>query len=128
MRLLLFCCLLTGLCGCGSSKDVLVTDPQVLVGDWRAEANLPSGRRTLVLHVGRAENGALRATLDSPDTNTYGLAVNTISLQNGRLRFRLEVYQAEYDGLILGTRDMIRGRLRYDDGSSYLVTFERMIL
>ena len=67
-------------------------------GAWQGTINSAAGKLRLVLRVSKAANGALKATLDSPDQGAMGLPVDAISFGDSYLRFEMKAIQATFDG------------------------------
>jgi len=53
---------------------------QDIVGDWNGKLTIGQAELRLVLHITKAADGSLTATLDSIDQGAPGIAVNTICL------------------------------------------------
>ena len=72
---------------------------QDMAGDWQGTLMLDTpAELRIVLHVAKADDGHLKATMDSPDQNIMGMPVNNFSLQNSRLTFTVDAARGSYDG------------------------------
>ena len=81
-------------------------------GAWQGTINSAAGKLRLVLRVSKADNGALKATLDSPDQGAMGLPVDAISLSDSFLRFEMKAIQATFDGGLSRDGTEIAGSFR----------------
>jgi len=69
-------------------------------GDWQGTLDTGMGHLRLVLHITKAGDGNLKATLDSPDQGIAGMPVDSISLEGGKLHFTLNAAKGSYDGTL----------------------------
>jgi pimeloyl-ACP methyl ester carboxylesterase len=81
-------------------------------GAWQGTINSAARKLRLVLRVSKADNGALKATLDSPDQGAMGLPVDAISLSDSFLRFEMKAIQATFDGGLSRDGTEIAGSFR----------------
>ena len=68
-------------------------------GDWRGTLDAGAAKLDLVIHIVR-KDGALSATLDSPDQGATGLPVDSISVTGKSLRFEMKSLGANYEGVL----------------------------
>ena len=61
-------------------------------------------RLRLVFHIERGADGALHATLDSPDQNATGIAVDTAVFDAPHLQLEIARLHARFDGTLDGDR------------------------
>src|SRR6185369_17875291 len=65
-------------------------------GDWKGTLNAGGTRLDLLLHVTQ-KDGALIATLDSPDQGATGLLIDSITVTGKSLRFEMKSLGATYE-------------------------------
>jgi uncharacterized protein len=80
-----------------------------LEGHW--SGSLPAGDAVLhlVLHVSKAADGSLQATIDSLDQGVYGIEVTAITLKDSILRFSVVSAGASYEGKLSANHASIEG-------------------
>ena len=71
---------------------------QNLVGDWQGTLRVQTAELRLVLHVSKDDTGNLKATLDSVDQDTFGIAVTSITLTGSDLKFSVLAVNGSYQG------------------------------
>lgn len=96
---------------------------QTIVGTWRGPIKLPQGDLTFVLNVG-GTTGKYMATADSPDQNSYGIAVDTLIFDGEILRFSIEQLRVKYEGVIVQP-DSISGDF-VQNGATFPLGFKRV--
>src|SRR4030095_12309179 len=77
-----------------SQEQIVQVKPE---GDWKGTLDAGGTKLDLVLHVIK-KDGALSATLDSPDQGATGLAIDSISLTGKSLKFEMKSLGASYEG------------------------------
>ena len=92
-------------------------------GDWRGTLDAGSAKLDLILHIVK-KNGALTATLDSPDQGATGLAVDSITVSGKSLRFEMKSLGADYEGVFSSDGSQIEGEFR-QQGQKLPLTFKR---
>jgi hypothetical protein len=100
--------------GPGSPTTASAGSPVVhgLDGTWQGEITDQNGWRPLILHVSTDKNGALAATLDSPDSpwgNESGLPLWGVRLDGNRFEFDLPALNDTYSGTLSADGSTIRG-------------------
>lgn len=80
-----------GVCA-GQAQDV--------TGDWMGSLQMGMGQIRIVLHVTKAADGTLKATLDSPDQGVVGMPVESITLEGSKLKFTANVVKGSYEGTV----------------------------
>ncbi|MGD0695275.1 MAG: hypothetical protein ABSB82_10515 [Terriglobia bacterium] len=63
---------------------------QNVVGDWQGTLKANGAEVRVVLHVTKAENGSLKATMDSPDQMALGIPVTSIESRDSKLSFTVD--------------------------------------
>lgn len=61
-----------------------------LIGDWLGKMGLGDNSYEVILHIQKLENGALRATGESPDTGASGVETLAIVLSEGSVRMEFQ--------------------------------------
>lgn len=86
---------------------VTALQAQSIVGTWAGSLKLPQGELPLVLQVSE-DQGSLKATVDSPKQQAFGIVVNSIGFEEGGLRFAIAQINASYEGKLINA-DSIAG-------------------
>lgn len=58
---------------------------QDVTGDWQGSLKAAGAELRLVLHITKAADGTLKATLDSVDQNANGIPVSSVALKGSQL-------------------------------------------
>lgn len=87
------------------AKD-LIAGP--LNGSWAGRLPPQGDNLHLVLH-GETSSGGIRATIDSPDQNAYGIPVSLISLKGDVVFFRIDNLDVSYEGKLDAAAKKITG-------------------
>jgi fermentation-respiration switch protein FrsA (DUF1100 family) len=80
-----------------------------IVGDWQGTLTAGSAQLHLVLHVSRAQDGSLSATLDSVDQTAYGIPVSAITVKDGSLSMTVNAVRGTYEGEVNKDATEIKG-------------------
>lgn len=78
----------------------IATGAQDVAGDWQGTLTAGAAELHLVLHISKADSGALKATLDSVDQGAYGIPVTSISFKDSRLDFGVDSVHGSYTGAV----------------------------
>lgn len=113
--------LLASMAFAGSQEQIDQVKPD---GDWKGTLDAGVAKLDLVLHISR-KDGALSATLDSPDQGANGLAIESISVTGKSLRFELKSLGAEYEGVFSADGSQIEGQFS-QQGLRVPLTFKRI--
>ena len=81
-------------------------------GIWRGVLNSPVGKLRLVLKISKTADGALKASMDSPDQGAPDLSVDTITFKDSYLRFEMKDIDANFDGGLSRDGSEISGQFR----------------
>lgn len=92
-------------------------------GDWKATLEAAGTKLDLVLHIS-TKDGALAATIDSPDQGATGLPIDTISVNGKALKFEMKSLGANYDGVFSADGSQIEGQFS-QQGVRVPLTFKR---
>jgi hypothetical protein len=84
--------------GAVSLVSLAAAKPAV-VGDWKGALDVGGGNSLhIVVHVTQKQDGSLTGTLDSPDQNTTGIAITSMTYTDGALHFECSDIGGTYDG------------------------------
>jgi len=67
-------------------------------GVWEGVLEAMGMELRIVVHITREADGALKASMDSPDQGAMGLKVDEVSFKNGTLYFVMDAIGGEYEG------------------------------
>jgi pimeloyl-ACP methyl ester carboxylesterase len=112
--------LLVSIAFAGSQEQIQVK-PE---GDWKGTIDAGGVKLDLILHVS-SKDGALSATLDSPDQGATGLAIDSITVTGKSLRFEMKSLGASYEGVYSADGSQIEGQFSQQTARLPL-TFKRM--
>lgn len=90
----------------GSQEQIVQVKPD---GDWKGTLDAAGTKLDLVLHIS-SKDGALGATLDSPDQGATGLPIDSISVTGNSLRFEMKSLGANYEGVFSADGSQIEGQ------------------
>src|SRR5438128_11134012 len=93
-------------------SDAADIAPQSIQGNWQGTLNSQFGKMRLVLKVSKAADGALKATMDSPDQGLGDLQIDTFTFKDSYLHFEMKAIQAVFDGGISRDGTEIAGEFR----------------
>jgi hypothetical protein len=77
-----------------------VAQAQDVSGDWQGSLATGLGELRIVLHITKAADGTLKATMDSPDQAVVGMPVESITLDGSKLKFTANVVKGSYEGAV----------------------------
>lgn len=95
-----------------ASQSASVEIGRNIQGSWQGILNSQVGKLRLVLKLSKAPDGALKATMDSPDQGAAGLPVDTITFKDSYLRFEMKDIEASFDGGLSRDGTEISGQFR----------------
>jgi hypothetical protein len=96
---------------------------QDIAGDWQGTLRAGGAELHLVLHIERAANGALKASLDSTDQNALGIPVTSIIFDHAKLALRVDSVGGTYEGILNGAATEIDGT--WSQGQPLALNFRR---
>jgi|HubBroStandDraft_1064217.scaffolds.fasta_scaffold09319_3 hypothetical protein len=76
---------------------------QDITGDWQGTLTNDMGELRLIVHVTKAADGTLKATMDSPDQAMAGAPLDTFTLDGTKVHFTLNVAKGVFDGSLKGS-------------------------
>jgi fermentation-respiration switch protein FrsA (DUF1100 family) len=83
---------------------------QDLVGDWQGTLSAGGQQLRMVLHITKAPDASLKATLDSIDQpGANGIPVTSISLKDSKLSLEVSMVQGTYEGKVSADGKTISG-------------------
>ncbi len=80
-----------------------------IAGEWTGSLQAGDAVLHLVLHVSKAADGALKATIDSLDQGVYGIEVTSLTQKNSTLTFNVSSVSASYEGKFAANHATIEG-------------------
>ncbi len=96
---------------------------QDIAGDWQGVLDTGQGQLHLILHLTKAANGSLEATLDSVDQGANGIPVATVTLKDSKLSLGVDAVQGTYEGTVKPDASEIDGT--WTQGQSFPLNFKR---
>lgn len=97
---------------------------QDITGDWQGTLDAGAKLR-LVLHVTKAPDGSLKATMDSLDqAGANGIPVSSISLKDAKLSLELAIIQGKYEAKVAADGNSLSGTWT-QQGQSFPLDFKR---
>ncbi|HLV87374.1 MAG TPA: hypothetical protein VKV39_10385 [Candidatus Sulfotelmatobacter sp.] len=99
---------------------------QDVAGDWLGTLNTGVGELRLVLHISKAADGSLKATLDSVDQGANDVPVNSATLKNSKLSLDVTAVHGTYQGDIASDGKTISGT--WSQGKDLPLEFKRATL
>ena len=82
---------------------------QDIAGDWQGTLHAGQADLHLVLHITKATDGTLRATLDSVDQGANGIPVTTISVKGSEMDFAVNAVHGSYEGKLNADATAVSG-------------------
>jgi uncharacterized protein len=93
---------LTAIPACAQAQD--------LAGDWQGTLSAGGQQLRLVLHITKAPDGSLKATLDSIDQpGANGIPVSSIALKDSKLSLEVAMVHGTYEGKVAADGKIISG-------------------
>jgi hypothetical protein len=96
---------------------------QDIVGDWNGTLTIGTAELRLVLHVTKAADGSLTATLDSIDQGAPGIPVNAVTLKDSKLDLTIDAVHGTYTGKVNADASEIDGT--WSQGAAMPLNFHR---
>ncbi len=82
---------------------------QDIAGDWQGTLDTGMGQLRLVLHITKAVDNSLKATLDSVDQAANGIPVNSVTLKDSKLNLDVTAVHGTYEGKVSADAKTISG-------------------
>ena len=96
--LVLACALMLG-AGSAAADEAPAADVSVLAGLWQGSLKVGSASLRIVFNV-ETRDGALRATMDSPDQGAKGIPVSKVAFAGSLAMFELKSLSGAYEGTL----------------------------
>lgn len=96
---------------------------QDITGDWQGVLNTGAGELRLVLHISKAADGSLGATLDSVDQGANGIPVKSVTLKDSKLNLDVTAVHGTYEGTVAPDAKAISGT--WNQGQALPLEFKR---
>jgi pimeloyl-ACP methyl ester carboxylesterase len=82
-----------------AAATVFAARAQDIAGDWQGTLKpAPGAELHLLLHISKAADGSLKATVDSVDQGANGIPVSAIAFKDSTLTFASDVVNGKYEG------------------------------
>jgi hypothetical protein len=94
-----------------------------IAGDWQGTIDTGMGQLHLVMHLTRASDGALQATLDSVDQGAHGIPVSSVTFKDGKLTLDVSAVHGTYEGRVAADGKAISGT--WSQGKALPLDFKR---
>ena len=98
---------------------------QDIAGDWKGALSAGASELHLVLHIAKAADGSLKATLDSVDQGANGIPVSSITLKDSKLNLGVEAVHGTYEGKVAEDGKTISGT--WSQGTPLPLNFKRVV-
>lgn len=107
-----------------AGQSNVASNRQGIEGSWQGVLNSGVGKLRLVLKVSKASDGALKASMDSPDQGATNLPVDTITFKDAVLHFEMKQIEANFDGGLSRDGSEVSGLFRQGLSSALLLKRE----
>ncbi len=94
------------------------------IGDWEGMIDAGGGSLRVIVHISQAADGILTGSLDSPDQDATGIAINLVSYREPDLHFAIERIGSSFDGKMIHDNSEISGEWK-QSGRSLPLVFKR---
>src|ERR1044071_3020242 len=81
---------------------------QGITGDWYGQLDIHGSKLRVVFHIVSTGEG-YTATMDSPDQEAKGIAVERTTLENGQLKMEISAIKGEYKGVFDDVAQTVKG-------------------
>jgi hypothetical protein len=95
-----------------------------VIGDWEGKIDAGGARLRVIVHISRAADGKLTGSLDSPDQDASGIAIDLVSYKEPDLHFVVERIGSSFDGKMIHDNSEISGEWK-QSGLSLPLVFKR---
>jgi len=96
---------------------------QDITGDWQGTLDAGMGQLRLVLHITKAPDNSLKATLDSIDQGANGIPVKSVTLKDSKLNLDVTAVHGTYEGKVAPDAKTISGT--WSQGQALPLEFKR---
>jgi hypothetical protein len=94
------------------------------IGDWDGKIDTGSGSLRVLVHISQGADGKLTGSLDSPDQDATGIAIDSVNYKEPDLQFAIERIGSTFDGKINRDNSEITGEWK-QSGRSLPLVFKR---
>ncbi|HTW58454.1 MAG TPA: hypothetical protein VMD99_09995 [Terriglobales bacterium] len=98
---------------------------QDITGDWQGTWTTGMGELRLVLHITKAADGTLKATIDSPDQAMGGAPLDSISIEGSKVRFTFNIAKGTFEGNLKGNGSISGNWIQGTPPNKYPLTFNK---
>ena len=98
---------------------------QDIAGDWQGALDTGMGQLHLILHITKAADGKLTATLDSVDQNANGIPVNSVTVKDSKLSLDVAAVHGTYEATVAPDGNSMKGT--WNQGSALPLEFKRAV-
>ena len=106
-----------------SQSSLCAAADQGVTGDWKGTLHAGPAELRIALHISKAADGTLTATMDSADQYAYGIPVSSIEVRDSKLKFEVVELHGTYEGTIKDGGSRISGT--WSQGQPLPLNFER---
>src|SRR5215471_1627494 len=96
---------------------------QDIAGDWQGTLDAGMGQLRLVLHITKAPDNSLKATLDSIDQGANGIPVKSVTLKDSKLSLEVTAVHGTYEGKVAPDAKTVSGT--WSQGQALPLEFKR---
>jgi len=94
------------------------------IGDWEGTIDARGSSLRVIVHISQAADGKLTGSLDSPDQDTTGIAIDVVSYQDPDLHFAIGSIGSSFDGKMIHDNSEVSGEWK-QSGLSLPLVFKR---
>jgi len=94
------------------------------IGDWEGKIDARGGSLRVIVHILQATDGKLTGSLDSPDQDATGIAIDLVSYKEPDLHFAIGSIRSSFDGTMNHDNSEISGEWK-QSGLSLPLVFKR---
>ena len=94
------------------------------IGDWEGRIDAGGGSLRVIVHISQAADGKLTGSLDSPDQDATGIAIDLVSYKDPDLHFAIESLGSSFDGKMIHDNSEVSGEWK-QSGLSLPLVFKR---
>jgi len=109
-----------------AATTILAARAQDITGDWQGTLKpAPVVELHLLLHISKANDGTLKASMDSLDQGAMGIAISTIAFKDSTLTFTSAEIDGSYQGKLNADVSLIEGT--WTQGASFPLKLTRAV-
>jgi fermentation-respiration switch protein FrsA (DUF1100 family) len=96
---------------------------QDITGDWHGILKSTGPEFRILIHISKADNGALKGTFDSLDQGAKGVSLTSVTLNGSSFKFTIDVANVTYEGKVNESATTISGT--WSQAQSLPLEFQR---